>query len=199
MGAEQRCIEYAIQCRKRLLEQEIRSVKLWSSTDSAPCDKEQVESHPTVIDILFLVFMIPLMLMLLIVVVPIVSFCYARDQWQHKRLLKKELQDLETPSPSYQYPEEENIASLWRRYGIHKRFGIEQQMQLIESWIEILYGNDTLKRLDLYARLGQIKRAHFDANTPYYSGDEDAPHFSFLADADSLVREIAEELPAYEG
>lgn len=199
MGAELRCIDYAIHMRKRLLEQEIRSVKLWSGPDSTPCEKGRSELPSKVTGGLFQVFMIPLMLMLFIAVVPIVSLSYAREQWQHKRLLKKELQDLDEPSPSYHYPEEKNIALLWRRYGIHKRFGIEQQMHLIESWIEILYGTDTLKRLDLYARLGQIKRVHFDANTPYYSGDEDAPHFSFMADADSLVREIAKELSAYEG
>jgi hypothetical protein len=91
-----------------------------------------------------------------------------------------------------------NIKSLWRFYGIEERFGAERQIHLIEKWIELLYGDDILKQYDLKARLEEIRANQFKANSAYYRG-EDAPHFFFMPVAKSLVLELANELPPYEG
>jgi len=195
--AEQRLIEYTIQYKRQLLEQEIRHAKLLSGFN-LPTSKEMlIEWSPNVAVRLFQFLMIPFKLILVIVIVSIVNSHNVYVQRQIKLKLKKELQTLKKLSAPYQSPAEKNIVELWRIYGLDSRFGREQQLHLIERWVEFLYGYKVLKRLKPKVLLAKIRSEHALANKAYCKGDKCAPYFFFIQDDISLTRKIAKILPAY--
>lgn len=197
MEAEQLAIKYAINYNCQLLEQEIRDVKLWSGLDLPKSNEKFIEWSPIVAGRLFQALAIPFMLILAIVVITILNGHGVYEQWQIKLKLKKELRYLKSLSAPYQSPDEKNIEELWHHCGLDKHYGREQQLHIIEKWVELLYGSNVLKRINPKARLAEIRREHALANKAYCKGDMSAPYFFFMEDADSLARNIAKELPAY--
>jgi hypothetical protein len=196
--AEQRLIEYTIQYECQLLEQAILHIKLLSGFDLPTSKEMQIEWSEIVVVRLFQILLIPFMLILVIVILSFVNSHSVFEQWQIKHKLKKELQALKKRSAPYQSPTEKNIVELWRIYGLDSRFGREQQLHLIERWVELLYGHKVLKRLKPKVLLAKIRREHALANKAYSKGNKTAPYFFFNQDDISLTRKIAKILPAYD-
>lgn len=197
METEQLAIEYSITYNCQLLEQEIRDVKLWSGLDLPKSNEKFLVWFPTVAGKLFQALVIPFMLILAVVTLTILYGHEVYEQWQIKRKLKKDLRYLKSLSAPYQSPDQKNIEELWHQCGLDKRYGREQQLHMIERWVELLYGSDVLKRINPKARLAEIRSEHALANKAHYQGDKDAPYFFFMDDAESLARKIAKMLPAY--
>jgi hypothetical protein len=198
MESEQRLIEYTIQYEYKLLEQEIRDVKLWSGFDLPKLKDMGLEWFPTVAGKLFQILIYPFIILLAFVTIAIFNGNGVYEQWQIKRKLKKELRYLKKLSAPYQSPDVKNLEELWRCYGLDKRYGREHQLHLIEKWVELLYGREVLKRLNPKALLAEIRREHALANKAYCKGNTDAPYFFFSQDDISLTRKIAEILTAYD-
>jgi hypothetical protein len=197
--AVQQCIEYAVSYKIQLLDQEIRDIRLWPGIQWPSFKKGWIEWKPTLAGKLSQIVIIPIAIPLIIVLPLLECLTDIIDKWQRKRKLKKEQHNLKALSMPFDEVTPKNIKSLWRVDGIEERFGTDKQIHLIEKWVELLYGEDILKQFDLKARSEKIRRNQFKANTPYYKGEEDAPHFFFMSVAESLVNELAGELPPYEG
>lgn len=194
---ELQCIEYALNYKHQLLEQKIRNVRLWPGIEWPSFRKGWIEWKPSLFGKIFQITLTPVTVLLLITLAPLMSFTDVIQRWQFKRQFRKEQLEIEAAiSKPYTRTEPKSIVSLWRFYGINESFGFQQQLHLVEKWIEILYGSNTLNQYDLKSRSDSISRKNYEANTPYYKG-EDAPHFFFKPVVDTLVREIANELPPY--
>jgi hypothetical protein len=198
MEAEQRLIEYTIQYECQLLEQEILDVNLWGGFDLPELKDLGLSWFPTVAGKLFQILIYPFMILLAFVTILILNGNGVFEQWQIKRKLKNELRYLKKLSAPYQSPDTKNIEELWQYYGLDKRHGREQQLHLIEKWVELLYDHEVLKRLNPKALLAEIRSEHALANKAYCKGDKDAPYFFFSQDDISLTREITKMLPAYD-
>ena len=175
--AVQQCIEYAVRYKIQLLDQEIRDIRLWPGIQWPSFKKGWIEWKPTLAGKLSQIVIMSIAIPLIIVLPLLECLTDIIDKWQRKRKLKKEQHNLKALSMPFDEVTPKNIKSLWRVDGIEERFGTDKQIHLIEKWIELLYGEDILKQFDLKTRSEKIRRNQFAANTLYYKGEEDAPHF----------------------
>jgi hypothetical protein len=70
-------------------------------------------------------------------------------------------------------------------------------IRVLNHWIELHYGEDVLKKIDLEALNDEIITSRVKANMDFYRRKPNSPHFYFAPLDESLVRELSSRLPAY--
>ena len=139
-----------------------------------------------------------LLVLLLIAMTPIAYIFYLWEVYQKRGELEREVQALETESLSDEVPDKKNVESMWRLHGLDEReYSLDEQLNLLDTWIGILYGEDVTKNLGLKQRVNEIAERRVMINLPYYQGEEGAAHFRLAPPVDSLVRQLSEEFPVY--
>jgi hypothetical protein len=197
MNAEQQCIEYALCYRRELLDAEIKETRLWSCDGWLSFADCKFDWKPSLAGKLTQMAFWPVAILLVILMALVISVVNFSEQLGRRNTLKREKRQLAQLSIPYEVPAKKNLNALWRHYGLGKRFGDDCGIQLLDRWIEILYGRETADRFDLKARFEEILARQFKANAGWYRGNADALHFHFLPITDCLARELADELPAY--
>jgi len=76
-----------------------------------------------------------------------------------------------------------------------REFSPEERLALLEVWVDILYGEGQAKALGLRDRVDQSYHRQGEINCA--SRRNGGPHFTFMAPVDSLIMDLAEELPPY--
>ncbi len=198
MNPEQQCIDFALHYRQQLLEEEIREIRLWSRVEWPSFKKGWIEWNPTIKGRMAQVLMIPFVLFIVGLMEALLSLMSVFEQWQRKRRLRKDVKQLAASQAPYPVPADKTLDCLWHKHGLHKNWGFECQIVVLERWIKILYGGDTLGGQGLNERADAINARHIAANSAWHQGEEGAAHFHFLPVADILVRELAGELPEYQ-
>lgn len=140
---------------------------------------------------------LPIGLILVILLFLTIPFGYMLTIWEareKKSELMREIKVLEMEPLSSVVPDDKNLESLWMIHGLDElNYSSDERLNLLSTWIDILYGTAVTKNLRLGARLDESRRRQFYANRSYYEG-KDAPHFHFASPVDSLVRELSAEL-----
>ncbi|ATX81704.1 hypothetical protein Ga0123462_0835 [Mariprofundus ferrinatatus] len=95
-------------------------------------------------------------------------------------------------------PEAKTVLNLWHLHGIERRkYGQCNPVELLNQWLDILYGEGTADKLDIEGRCSQIGQRHARVNIPYYT-EENAPHFYFRNPFDCILEQLSAELSGYE-
>jgi len=95
-------------------------------------------------------------------------------------------------------PEKKDLQSLWELHGLEDfLYSSELRLRLLKSWIDVLYGEDTTRKLKLDDKLKGFKGFFEDVNKPYYEGEEDACHYYFGDPVSFTIEMISEKLPEY--
>jgi hypothetical protein len=88
------------------------------------------------------------------------------------------------------------IDELWRAYGLDDdAFAVDTQAALLENWVEVLYGVETARRLDVQGRASAKMAQRREMHRPLYEGKEGAIHFHFAPIAESIAEELSKALP----
>jgi len=197
MSAEQQCIEYALSYRRELLDAEIKEISLWSCDEWPSFADGKFDWKLSLEGKLFQIVFWPAAILLVILMALVTSVVNFFEQLGRRNTLKREKRQLARLSVPYEVPAKKNLNALWCHYRFGKRFGDDCGIQLLDRWIEILYGRETAARLDLKTRAVEIRARQFKLNDGWYRGDADAPHFFFVPHIDGLARELANKLPPY--
>lgn len=192
------CIEFSLDYKRQRLDDEIRNIRLWSCSEWPSFKKGWLTWKPTLIGRIGQALVFPLAFLLVAVMALFNALLDFYEEWQRKRELQKKKKALAAVTPPYQLPDEKSFAALWRYYGLDRECDLDSHIEVMERWIEILYGREVLQRFDLKARADTILNRNVLANDPWHKGDENAAHFHFIPVADSLLRGLARDLPPYE-
>lgn len=161
----------------------------------------RIEWHEGIVGKLLQIALLPLELVFVLVAIVMTPIAYIKHLCkirQKKKEIEKEILVLEAEQLSDQVPDVKDVESLWRIHGLDERkYSLTERASLLESWVGVLYGKDVSDKLRLKFRAGVIARRNLRANQCCYE-DMDAPHFRFASPVDTLVRQVSEELPAYE-
>jgi hypothetical protein len=88
------------------------------------------------------------------------------------------------------------IDELWRAYGLDDdAFAVDTQVALLENWLEVLYGVETARQIDVQGRASAKMAQRREAHRPLYEGKEGAIHFHFAPIAQSIAEELSKALP----
>jgi hypothetical protein len=88
------------------------------------------------------------------------------------------------------------IDELWRAYGLDDdAFAVDTQVALLENWVEVLYGVETARQLDVQGRASEKMAQRREMHRPFYEGKKDAIHFHFAPIAQSIAEELSKALP----
>lgn len=193
--AEQKAIECAINMKIQLLEQECSGIKIWTPIES-PFENGVVWKE-SLLGKAYQVIGITLLLPIYTIVMVIDSSIKSVNTLKKKKKLRKQIKEFQRVKLPYETPTQKNIEELWRCYGIDERFGLKQQLQLLNTWLELLYDEKIVKRLDIAKRAAEIGRRESEANARYFEGEKKSMHYSFAPIANTLVRALVDELPVY--
>jgi len=138
-----------------------------------------------------------ILIIFLFLLIPFAYISHFRKVNHKKQEIKAQIKYLETnPYPTHA-PNKKTLESLWDIYGMEKdNYSQDERMNLLNTWIENLYGKKILESLNLKSKIKQIAENHRKANQPYYEGEE-APHYHFMPPFDELISNLSEELPPY--
>ena len=148
-------------------------------------------------------FMLPIAFALILFLLLITPLVYSLSFWGYcrkKGKIKREIKALRTKPMDTQVPREKTLLALWELHGIgdHLYPYPDQILTLLNSWVEILYGERLAKALSLETRFNANAARQKEANGPYYEGKEGAVHHNFPRPVDCVIRRISEKLPPYE-
>jgi len=119
---------------------------------------------------------------------------YARGKLERLRLIFNQSMQKMKPSPQ---AEEKTVLSLWHLHGIDQsKHGEHRAIRLLNQWLDILYGSDTAKDLDIEGRRSQTWQRNIKMNMPFYT-EANAPHFLFRNPFDCVLEQVSGELPPY--
>jgi len=148
------------------------------------------------------VMLLPIVLLFTILTYAAIPPLYILDLWDEylkKRKVKSDIKELENEILQAQLPTNKVLAELWRLHGMcSRKYSSDEIVRLLRDWINILYGEDVCKKLQLNNRVREISARQMTANSPYYKDKSKAAHFHFVALVNVLINELTFELPAYE-
>ena len=129
---------------------------------------------------------------------PIEYAIHLKQLYDEKTNLITHMRDLKNNSLWLDSPEYKDIESLWFLYGMKKfYYSPDERTDLLEKWLEILYGATIADNLDIKNRIKEIQCRQSKAHSDYHEGRSNI-HFHFGLPVDSLIRALADELPLYE-
>lgn len=202
--AEQQCIRIAQEMRLDSIRAELKELSIWRAEFLWPRDEMKLDItwSPSVLGKVLQVTMIPFIYLVILAWMILTPFIYLIGVWElikKRRKLTKMAHKLEgSLTGPFDVPEEKTLQALWRCYGLEqKTFTEREQIKLLCRWIEILYGKAAMQMYDLKQMIDEIRQRQFAANTPYYKGDPEAPHFFFGDPAFSLAMKVSGGLPPY--
>jgi hypothetical protein len=147
------------------------------------------------------VSLIPVALLIslfLFILTPLGYLNHLWDVFQKKKSLKKKISMLSADLTSADIPVKKGLESLWQLEGLEQwTYSEKERLDLLCSWVNILYGKNLEKNLKLRHRVDEISEHQREANRPYFEG-KNAPHFNFVAPIDYLISVLSKELPPYD-
>ncbi len=112
-----------------------------------------------------------------------------------KREINREIKLLKKQNIDYINYKYVTLIDFWNSRGLNDRKYTEQeQINLIESWINILFSPEKTENLDIISKLNDIKVSNIEANKPYYNGINGAAHYYFQSPIISLIEYLSSEL-----
>ena len=146
--------------------------------------------------------MLPIASVLILFLLLITPLAYSLSFWGYcrkKGKIKREIKALRTKPIDTQEPSEKTLLALWGLYGIRDHLCPypDQILTLLNSWVEILYGEGLVKALSLETRFNAKAARQKEANGPYYARKEGAVHLNFPMPVDCVIRRVSEKLPPY--
>ncbi len=152
--------------------------------------------------------LIPLVLFvaifLAVLIFPIAYLVNIRAIYNEKRDLKKELKLCDVNFASAlkntgtNKPNIKTVESLWELHGLdNANFTMDEHIDLLSKWIEILYGEDIAMNIDIRQRVDTIAANRMELNRLYYENHSDGIHYNFAPIFPTMVAIISKELPKY--
>lgn len=197
---EQKCIRRAQEVRLQLLNAELQNFIVWryEIPNALHEFRTEVEWRPDFwgkvmqASLLPLVFMFKWLVFMASPILYVVDIC---EKYKNRKILKNKIQDIENNMDSvFDAPEEKTLDHLWRYYGLDEKNGEESNFQLLGEWVELLYGNETRKRVDFEQLKAEIHKRQAEANN---RSEPDAPHYHFIDIAWAVAKKISSMLPPY--
>ena len=163
----------------------------------------KIEWEESIGDRIKQLFMLPIgyvLILFLLLITPLAYSLSLGGYCRKKGKIKREIKALRTKPMDTQVPREKTLLALWELHGIgdHLYPYPDQILTLLNSWVEILYGERLAKALSLETRFNANAARQKEANGPYYEGKEGAVHHNFPRPVDCVIRRISEKLPPYE-
>ena len=163
----------------------------------------KIEWEESIGDRIKQLFMLPIgyvLILFLLLITPLAYSLSLGGYCRKKGKIKREIKALRTKPMDTQVPREKTLLALWELHGIgdHLYPYPDQILTLLNSWVEILYGERLAKALSLETRFNANAARQKEANEPYYEGKEGAVHHNFPRPVDCVIRRISEKLPPYE-
>lgn len=147
------------------------------------------------------IFLMPIafvLVFLLAILVPVAYIVHLVEINEKKKKLKKEIIFEAQASKNREVPKIKTLKQLWSIHGFDEhKYTTEERIELLEKWINILYGADMALSLNLEERVKIIELRHSEANKSYHKGEIDAHFFHFISPVDALIQNLSEELPTY--
>jgi hypothetical protein len=193
--AEVDCIEKAYDIRRRVIRAKIAD----ADTPAVHRSGFVVLPQPTNARewVMWPLLMLVVNLLLLsykVIIAPFDRLAERRDRKRRKARLLEELVDLER-RPFLQGLPQKTLQELWRAYGFESpRFGDADGEELVEAWIERLYGAETCRAADLRARLERIDRQRADV----HRRSPDLACVYWSPPLEQALGELSRELPPYD-
>ena len=147
------------------------------------------------------VIFFPLLLLLIFFMLVLMPFAYGLHLFVkngEKLKIRNEIKRLDVTEEPINTPEKKNLESLWNLHGLNRSpFSSKERFRLLKKWIDILYGEEIRKNLELDGKLKDVKQLFEDFNKPYYAG-ESSGVYNFGDPLMALIDMISNDLPEYE-
>ena len=142
---------------------------------------------------------IPARLIILCLLTPLTYAIHLIESCNTKIRLKRELMHVKTRIENIKSPKIKTLNSLWNIYGLDQNnYTHNDRIDLLSKWITILYGKETLERLNINQIAHAIGEKNSNLNRPYFESEKNAPHYYIRPIVDILIEKLSEDLPAYE-
>ncbi len=162
----------------------------------------RIEWEESIGDRIKQLFMLPIgyvLILFLLLITPLAYSLSFGGYCRKKGKIKREIKALRTKPIDTQVPSEKTLLALWGLHGIRDHLDPypDEILTLLNSWVEILYGERLAKALSLEARFNANAKRQWEANEPYYARKEGAVHLNFPTPVDCVIRRVSEKLPPY--
>lgn len=201
---ERACIEKSRKAQLVIARARLEELRVNGITFDSPvggfCSGMEWEENPSERLKKFALLPVALVLMaFLLLLTPCMYILHLWDVYNRKRGLKSVIRKLEKEALSTQVPDEKVLELLWELHGMGTyEYPFAERLNLLGSWIDILYGKEVADNLGLKTRVDEISKRHMETNRSYYEGKDGAPHFFFMPPVESLIGALSEELPPYQ-
>lgn len=198
---ELKCIDAAREAKifyaKRRLDEFCKNGKHFENPLSGIGDALKLKLSP-VKKIKQVVFM-PVGIVILCLFTPVMYAIHLIEIYGKKSRLKKELAHEKTRIEDPKDLKNKTLESLWKIYGLdwHK-YTHDERIDLLSKWIAILYGEKTLKKLNITQMVHAIEVKNSNLNRSYFEGKNNTPHFFTRPTVDILIEKLSKDLPKYE-
>lgn len=196
---EQFCVMLVRGHKRRIILQTLVNLEVErKSLDFSGIGQFWLDWRPTLFGKFIQILFLPLYLLFLIGYLIWVPLKYLKQRYElpkKYRELTKKLIELE-PDNNIKYPLEKTLNQLWKLHGL-KHIG-DEELPLLNEWLDILFGFGTATRIDLKSRQLKIAKGYNSVNAPYHRGDADAAHFNFPNSFDTAVGIVSHELSHYD-
>jgi hypothetical protein len=193
------CVMLARAHSRRIILQNLASLEAESKRfDFSGLTQISLDWRPTLAGKLLQILFLPLYLLFLIGYLIWVPVKYLKQRYElpkKYRVLTNKLIELESDN-NIEYPSEKSLNQLWSLHGF-RHIG-DEELPLLNEWLDILFGLGTAARIDLKARQLKVAKGHNFVNAPYYRGDADAAHFNFPSSFNTAVGIVSNELSHYD-
>ena len=203
-SSEQKCIEKAYEARVISAQNRLEDLRKNGISFDSPLSgfsgsiEWKEERKERIKQILF----IPIALMLvafMVLSVPVVYLLHLWEAHNKNKSIKNEITANCQNITNIEVPKIKTLELLWHLHGLNEyQYDSAEKIELLKIWLEILYGEENTKSLNINQRVKTISGRHVKANIPYYQGKEGAAHYHFVSPVDALIRELSDELPEYE-
>ena len=191
--AELACIEKAYEIRRRevraMLEEPMPFRRKWH-----PFPLKRLNTAKEWLQAAVAVPVIALIVILRLPALPLQYLSHMRSVTHRRQCLRQELTQLERP-PCLQALPGKTLLDLWGSYGFEEgEFQECASIELVSAWLDILYGPDTTKAMDIEVRLERInrRRANLRARSP------NVTCVLWIPRMNQVVQDLSRELPPYD-
>lgn len=117
------------------------------------------------------------------------------------RKIEKESLAIQTELSNIEMPEEKTLKALWNAYGpstgkFRHSISFEDEIECLCRWLDVLHGQGMSAKCRVRERIEQKREQHADI---YRRFSEGGGHVSLVEPVQSIIRELNNELPAYDG
>lgn len=198
---ELKCIDAAREAKifyaKRRLDEFCKNGKHFENPLSGIGDALKLKLSP-VKKIRQVAFM-PVGIVILCLFTPVMYAIHLIEIYGKKSRLKKELALEKTGIDDPIDLKNKTLESLWKIYGLDRHKSThDERIDLLSKWIAILYGEKTLKKLNINQMAHAIGVKNSNLNRLYLEGTKNTPHFFIRPIVDILIEKLSKDLPKYD-